>query len=122
MAFTVVEVAPGLTPAQRRRAARVGPVGVRTRSDYPSLLASAGFVDVVVDDRSDRYRATQQRWIDATVRREDELRAVLGESVYEERIAERHGSLAAIDDGVLLRRLYVARRPATSRAHPHERM
>ena len=122
MAFTVVEAAPGLTPAQRRRVRRFGPVAVRTRSDYPSMLASAGFVDVVVDDRSERYGAMQRRWIDATVRREDELRAVLGESVYEARIAERHGSLAAIDDGVLLRRLYVARRRATSRAQPHDRM
>ena len=118
--FTVIEAATGLSPGQRRRARRDGPAAVLTRTSYPSLLASAGFVDVEVTDRTAEYRATQQRWIDATVRHEAELRATLGDTMYEDRIVDRGGSLAAIDDGVLIRRLYVATRPTTSRAQPHD--
>lgn len=125
MAFTVIEAADGLSPAQRRRARRDGPAAVLTRTSYPSLLTSAGFDDIGSDDVTAQYRATQQRWIDATVHHEIDLRRSIGDAMYEDRIVDRGGSLAAIDDGVLVRRLYSASRPArstTSRAHPHERM
>lgn len=120
--FTLIEAAPGLTPAQRRRAARDGPVGVLTRTSYPSLLASAGFADVESEDRTAEYRAIQQRWIEATTAREDELRRVLGDAMYDDRIVDRDTALGAIDDGIIVRRLYSATRPTTSRAQPHDRM
>ena len=93
-----------------------------TRTNYASLLTSAGFVNVEIEDRTEEYRTIQRRWIEATLRHEPELRAALGDAIYEDRIVDRGGSLAAIDDGVLVRRLYVATRRATSSAQPHERM
>ena len=125
MAFTVIEAASGIGSAGRTRARRDGPAAVLTRTSYPSLLSSAGFSDIVTVDVTGRYRDTQQRWIDATVRHEAELRRTIGDEMYEDRIVDRRGSLAAIDDGILVRRLYSARRPArstTSNTHPHDRM
>jgi hypothetical protein len=111
MSFLVIEAAEGLTETGRRRAARTGPDALLTRSTYPSLLRSAGFCDVVFDDRTEEYRATQQAWIAATDRHSAGLREVLGEDAFDERRRARAAALAAIDDGVLWRRRYVAMAP-----------
>ena len=76
------------------------------------MLATAGFVDVVSDDVTARYRATQRRWIDATVRHEADLRRSVGDDMYEDRIAilmqQRSllegGAIAGAGGGVLTNR------------------
>lgn len=114
MVFTVIEAASGLPTAARRRAPRAGPAAVLTRSTYPALLASAGFVAVEVVDRTAGYRSAQQRWLAATRRHETALRAVVGDPMVDERLAHRSASLAAIDAGVLVRRRYLAVAPGTA--------
>ncbi len=120
MVFTVIEPTAGLSPTELRRARRAGPSAVTVRTSYRSLLATAGFVDIEVDDRTKEYRATQLAWIDATVRRADEFRRVAGAEMYDERVADRFAALAAIDDGLLRRRIYTStRRPSSmSPRHP----
>ncbi|MDA9293123.1 hypothetical protein N9Q18_01455 [bacterium] len=112
MSFLVIEAADGLTDTGRRRAARAGPDAVLTRSAYPALLRSAGFGCVEFEDRTAEYGATQQAWIDATDRHCAGLREALGEDEFAERRRARAASLAAIDDGVLRRRRYVATAPS----------
>jgi len=112
MSFLVIEAADGLTESGRRRAARTGPDAVLTRSTYPALLRSAGFGHVEFEDRTAEYRATQQAWIDATDRHSAGLREALGAGDFAERRRARAASLAAIDDGVLRRRRYVAMEPS----------
>jgi hypothetical protein len=113
MVFAVIEAASGLSPLERRRAGRTGPVAVLTRSSYPSLLASAGFVDIDIDDRTAEYRATQQRWIEVSEHHETALRRAIGDDAYDERLTSRRSTLRAIDDQVLVRRIYSATRPTT---------
>lgn len=78
------------------------------RTSYPSLLRSAGFAAAEDIDVTDAYRAIQRRWIDATERREAALRAVMGDEPFVERMTSRRRTLAAIDDGILQRRMYTA--------------
>ncbi len=77
-------------------------------TSYRSLLRSAGFVGVTTTDLTDEYGATQQRWIDATERYEEAIRAAVGDETFDERMASRHSTRRAIDSGLLSRFLYTA--------------
>ncbi len=85
-------------------------MAVAVRTSYESMLGTAGFDDVAAVDLTGEYRATLQRWIDATDRREAELREVMGDDLFDERRANRRQTLTAIDDGLLSRFQYTARR------------
>ena len=108
MVFSTIQPTPGLEASRRRTANRLGPPAVAVPTSYESLLRSAGFVDVVVTDLTADYRATQRRWMDATERRELAMRGVMGDQMYDERLATRRETLQAIDDGLLTRFLYTA--------------
>ena len=110
LAFLTIEPTPGLTSAERRRAHRLGPPGVSVPTSYPSLLRSAGFVDVVATDLTDDYRGTLQRWIDASDRHEAELRRVVGDHAYADRERTRNRTVEAIAGGYLSRFGYTATR------------
>ena len=110
MAFLTIEPDDDLSPAQRRRAGRAGPPSVLLPTSYPSLLRTAGFVDIEVVDLTAEYRVTQQAKIDQADRHRSELIALIGVEEYEEGRRERRKTLEAIDAGLLSRRLYVARR------------
>jgi len=88
----------------------VGPPAVALRTSYPSLLRSAGFTDVDVVDLTDEYRATQRRWLDATERHGEALRAALGDDTVDDGLLRRRRTLDAIDEGLLARTQYVATR------------
>lgn len=75
------------------------------------MLRTAGFTDITADDRTVEYRSTLEGWIDATGRREDAIRGIVGDEAYDTRAASRAANLAAIDDGLLARFLYTATRP-----------
>ena len=96
--------------SDRRRAHRAGPAGVAVRTSYESLLKTAGFVEIGAKDLTSEYRSTRPGWMEATARRADAVRAALGDVEYEERMANRHRSKAAIDAGLLSRFMYWARR------------
>ena len=110
MAFTAIEPASRLSPAERRHVAAVGPTNVLLRTSYPSLLRSAGFVDVLVDDVTAAYRSTLAAWYEETLRRADAVADLVGPDEFEERQHRRAGALAAIDAGSLRRSRYIARR------------
>ncbi len=110
MAFLTIEPGADLSPAQRRKAGRVGPPSVLLPTSYPSLLRTSGFVDVEVVDLTAEYRLTQQAKIDETERHREELIALVGREEYEESRRRRRNAIEAIDAGLLRRRLYVARR------------
>ncbi len=107
IAFTTILPTPGLPAPARRRANRVG-VAVAVPTSYPSLLRSAGFTAIDEIDVSADYRATLMRWMAATDRHEDALRAATGDAFFDDRVASRRRSLAAVDAGLHQRRLYTA--------------
>ncbi len=83
-------------------------MAVALRTSYPSLLHTAGFTDVTAVDLTDEYASTQRRWIAAFERHSLAIRRVIGEDEFDERIAVRHQTLRAIEDGVLSRFRYTA--------------
>ena len=111
MAFTTIEVAPGLTEAARRRALRSGPRAVGTRSTYERLLASAGFVDIDAVDVTASFIDTARTSIDLRAEHADELAALEPPGSFETRQADNRAQLAATEDGLLRRSLISAVRP-----------
>jgi hypothetical protein len=110
LAFHTIQVPPGLSAAKRRRASFVGPPGVAVRTTYPSLLRSAGFIEIDEVDVTAEYLATQRRWLAATLRHEEGLRSVLGDDGVHEGIERRRRTVDAIEGGLLSRTLYSATR------------
>lgn len=111
--FTAISAAPGLSRAARRRAALAGPPASIVRTSYPSLLRSAGFVGIDERDVTPEYLAVARGKRDAFERLAVELTDVLGEQEFAELQVKRRLAIAAIEDGLLRRALFMAhRRPA----------
>ena len=108
LAFLTIQPTPGLDDAKRRRAHEVGPPGVAVATSYPSLLRSAGFGEIVATDLTAQYRSTQRAWIDASERYAAAMREAMGSDAFDDRVAGRHRTLRAIDDGILSRFRYTA--------------
>jgi hypothetical protein len=111
MAFTTIHPAPGLTRAERRRAAAAGPPAVATGRDHAELLAAAGLVTIAQLDVSETYLRTARGWLACGNQHADELTELVGQAVFEESQAERRTAIAAIEQGLLVRTLFVAVRP-----------
>jgi hypothetical protein len=109
-AFLTIHVAPGLPAAARRRAAREGPRAVATRSDHLTMLRNAGYVDAIEIDVTAALLRTASAWLQESARLGDELAPLEPPGVFAERQSERKRMITAIEDGLLLRSLYSARR------------
>ena len=110
VAFHVIEPAPGLSAAEKRRVVSAGPPAVSVRTSYPSLLDSAGFHDVQMRDLTEEYSTAHRQWADATANHETDLRRTIGDEEFDNRTAAYHQTRLALDDGLLLRSLYTATR------------
>jgi cyclopropane fatty-acyl-phospholipid synthase-like methyltransferase len=117
-AFTAIFPAAALAAGDRRRAVEAGPPNCGIRTSYPSLLRSAGFVDVEERDLTADYLATASRKLDVAEQFAGGMAEVLGRQAYEEMQAERRLAISAIEAGLLRRALFVAsRRRRYSRNH-----
>jgi cyclopropane fatty-acyl-phospholipid synthase-like methyltransferase len=110
-AFTAIFPATGLTEADARRAIEAGPPNCGLRTSYPSLLRSAGFVDVEERDLTADYFSTASRKLEAAEQFAADMIEMLGREEYERMQAERRQAISAIEAGLLRRSLFVARRP-----------
>lgn len=108
MAFTVISIAPGLSPQQYKQAVANGPEFVESDADYPTLLEQAGWTIVACRDITLDYGASCRRQLQADIDRKDALVSLLGASEVAERQADWRSKIAAIEDGLLLRTLFVA--------------
>ncbi|HEX6858402.1 MAG TPA: hypothetical protein VF204_24150 [Streptosporangiaceae bacterium] len=111
-AFYTIHPAAGLTPAQRRRAARSGAPAVSTARPYEDLLATAGFTQISRADCTAEFAATAQAWLSEWDASFAGLAALYGEEFVAERQRRRRAQLRAIGDGLLARSLFTATRPA----------
>ncbi len=108
MVFTVISVAPGLSAEQYRRAVANGPEFIETVADYPTLLAETGWIKTGHEDITMAYSASCRRQLHADEAQKDGLVALIGASEFAERLAGWRSKLAAIDDNLLRRELFVA--------------
>lgn len=110
IAFFVIHLAPGLSPASRRRAIDVGPPSVDTRGrDYVSLLQSARFRAVDLVDVTATYRSCLRAWLEHARAMSDDLATAEPPGAFAQRVAERTAASAAVDQGLLRRSLLIAR-------------
>ncbi len=104
----VIHIPTGLTDAQERRAADLGPSDVRASTSPEVLTQAAGLTAVVKEDVTDAFRATCAALVAARRDLEDELRADEGDDFYEEERRQKNAMLQGIDEGILCRSLVVA--------------
>ncbi len=104
----VIHPPSGLTPAQERRAAELGPSDVTASASPVALTASAGLTIVVTQDVTDTFRATCSALRAARRDLEEELRNDEGDDFYEEALRTKDAMLSGIDEGVLCRSLIMA--------------
>ena len=119
MAFFTIEPAAALSDDRLRRAVENGPPELGVEAPHEQLLAAAGFTDIEAVDVTPEFSRTQQAWIDAWRVHESELLELLGADVVNERKNDRRAMRAAIDEGLLRRTLYLARRADRSSSSRH---
>jgi hypothetical protein len=108
MAFFTIELAPDLGRSARRRGRAAGPRAVDARGDHAAMLQRAGCAVVVARDVTEDFLATARAWLGASEAHAAELAALEPPGGFEERQADRRAVVAAIEDGLLRRTLYVA--------------
>lgn len=111
LSFVVIAVADGLNANDTTRAVEAGPDHVATTDGYPSLLHTAGFVDIELDDISDEYVDTMTAWIREWDKESDALVELLGANEFSERQTRRRHALDPITAGLLRRYMITATRP-----------
>ena len=104
----VIHIPTGLTEAQERRAADLGPSDVTASTSPEVLTQAAGLTVVVKEDATDVFRATCAALVADRRDLEDELRADEGDDFYEEEQRKKNAMLQGIDEGILCRSLVVA--------------
>jgi hypothetical protein len=110
-AFLTIHPTPGLSPRDRRRAHRDGPVAVASHLTGRELLERAGFVDVEEIDCTPEFVTVAQAWVDQCADHRDALAELLGADEVDQRQTERRIQLQATRDGLLRRSLLVATNP-----------
>jgi hypothetical protein len=108
-AFFTIQPEAGLSAGELERAVAAGPPQVSVEGDHPTMLTDAGFTDIEAVDVTAAYHETQLAWHDRWAARKDDIVEVVGEQLYDERQAERRSTLAALEEGLLRRTLYLAR-------------
>jgi ubiquinone/menaquinone biosynthesis C-methylase UbiE len=108
MVFTVISVAPGLSPEDCRRAVASGPEFIVSETDYQTLLAQAGWTVLNCQDVTMDYAASCRRNLRADEERKEGLQTLLGAPALAERLAGWRSKITALDEGLLRRELFAA--------------
>ena len=98
----------GLSAAQTRRAAELGPTEVTAAASPETLTHRAGFTVVHREDVTQQFRESCEALLQAHARLESALRAEEGDEVFEEERTRRTKMLTGIRERLLLRSLVVA--------------
>jgi cyclopropane fatty-acyl-phospholipid synthase-like methyltransferase len=112
MAFTTIYAAPGVDERSYRRACRVRGCGFAERRQMTGLMNAAGFVAVKERDVTREFARTTRAYLETSARHETELSDVWGADRYRDWQHDRAATLALIEEGVVRRGLFTARRGA----------
>ncbi len=108
LVFSVISVAPGLSPADHERAVDSGPPYIDSTVAYPELLRQAGWQAVDCVDVTEAYVEAGRILLRAEEARADGLAELLGEAELAERLDRRRSALQAKEAGLHRRELFVA--------------
>lgn len=107
MAFTVISITRNLSKTQHERAIANAPGFAEIEIDYHSLLKNTGWRVTDWSDLTDEYRESCVRQIDADAENQSALENLLGSQETKERASNWGAKLDAMNDGLLLRELFV---------------
>ena len=108
MAFTVLEVMPGLSPLDHGRGVEGGPEYVESDDPYTDLLTETGWSSVGDRDLTDEFGAMAERLHVARETRRDRLVELLGRDRVEEMLDRNQRRIASVEEGLLRRCMYLA--------------
>ena len=103
--FFVIDWAEHLSEAEKTATAIHGKEFMDSGPGYRSLMDTAGFDDIVVDDVTAQYQATLEAWISEIGARADDVIRVVGKEVFEDRKTRRTSDLQAVRRGQMRRLL-----------------
>ena len=112
LAGYIIHTPEGLSAAEARRAAELGPPYVTASPE--TLTRRAGFTVVGREDVTPQFRDCCEALLRARTRLESALRADEGDEVFEEEHTRKTAMLTGIHERLLLRSLVVAATPAPS--------
>jgi len=109
MAFSVISIAPSLSPAEHRRDVAAGPPFKAVSTDYPGMLARTGWATLRKLDLTAAYAASVRQRLGEEEANREALIKSLDEIEFAETVLRRRRTSEAINDGLLRRELMVAR-------------
>ncbi len=105
MTFSVIFIAPALSPSDYDRAMASGPAFVDAPMSYPDMLIETGWQVTQQRDLSGEFAGTVERFIRELEVRERAMHELMGEDEFEDLIAHHGDKLDAIGYGLLQRAL-----------------
>jgi ubiquinone/menaquinone biosynthesis C-methylase UbiE len=108
MAFTVIDVPPGLSGDQHRRGVESGPQFIEADADYPTLLGQTGWALQARIDLSAAFAETCRQMLGSYDQQGSELAELLGASAYAEQRSKLAAALDAIREGLQRREMLLA--------------
>ena len=108
MVFTVISIAPGLSSEGHARALEFGPPFVDSACDYTTMLHRCGWHIRERTDITGEWAQTTQQYLREQQVHRKELEDLQGKEDFEARQTRMREKVAAIDDGLLCRELYVS--------------
>ncbi|MHA1153524.1 MAG: class I SAM-dependent methyltransferase [Alphaproteobacteria bacterium] len=108
MVFTVIFIAPELSPGDRALAAASGPPVIEAAASYAEMLHEAGWQITSRAELTAEYGASLGHLIGLEEAHEAELRDLRGDAGYLEKLGRRQQSLAAVEQGLIRREMFSA--------------
>jgi len=108
MVFTVISITPGRSSTEQARAIEFGPPFVDSACDYATMLNRCGWHTSDRVDVTAQWVRTTRRYLGEQEAHHKSLEVILGKDEFDSSLARMRAKIAAIDDGLLRRELYVA--------------
>ena len=108
MCFTVIRLADGLQRSAMNLALQAGPEFIRSKTDYRSMLQSAGWKITQQDDITDEFLASIKRMIVAEEEQHESLRVLRGDDANETARANWQARRQAVTDRLIFREFFSA--------------
>jgi len=108
MAFTVILIAPSLSPADYKLALDAGPRFKETMVGYPEMLERAGWRMTHHMDLTTEYAEAARHMLRQEETHAEALTRLLGDAEYAERVRRRRNTVQALDRSLLRRELFAA--------------
>ncbi len=111
VSFLTITYPHELSRDELKRAIELGSEEGQSGPGFRALMAEAGFKDIAVEDVTSSYRATLGSLIEAWESDADEIRPLVGDADFVERMQRRRNSRLAIGEGLHVRQWVSGRLP-----------